>query len=178
MRKLIGSALLVAAVAAFGFAAPAKADVIYTLAFDSSSNVLVGTGTLDLNVNSVSQAYNLNENLGNVLASITTTSLDGYSPFDITTANLASYSYISTGSIGQIYSLTAVETGPTNSIVLDLYTNSFQIHGVNNSTVASGSFTATGPSLAAVPEPLTLSIFGAGLAGAVAMRRRKKAKKA
>jgi hypothetical protein len=28
-----------------------------------------------------------------------------------------------------------------------------------------------------VPEPLTLSVFGAGLAGAVAMRRRK-AKKA
>ena len=29
--------------------------------------------------------------------------------------------------------------------------------------------------ISAVPEPLTLSIFGAGLAGAAAMRRRKKA---
>jgi len=35
----------------------------------------------------------------------------------------------------------------------------------------SGSFTA---SPAAVPEPLTLGIFGAGLAGAAALRRRKK----
>lgn len=31
-----------------------------------------------------------------------------------------------------------------------------------------------GGSLTSVPEPLTLSLFGAGLAGAVAMRRRKK----
>ncbi len=33
---------------------------------------------------------------------------------------------------------------------------------------------ATGPT--AVPEPITLSIFGAGIVGAIAMRRRKKAK--
>jgi len=29
-----------------------------------------------------------------------------------------------------------------------------------------------------VPEPVTLSIFGAGLAGAIGMRRRRKAAKA
>lgn len=39
-------------------------------------------------------------------------------------------------------------------------------------TTGSGSFTA---SPAAVPEPLTLGIFGAGLAGVAALRRRKKA---
>jgi hypothetical protein len=33
-------------------------------------------------------------------------------------------------------------------------------------------------SISAVPEPFTLSIFGAGLAGATALRRRKKAQKA
>jgi hypothetical protein len=35
-----------------------------------------------------------------------------------------------------------------------------------------------GPKAAAVPEPLTLSVFGMGLADAVALRRRKKAAKA
>jgi hypothetical protein len=34
------------------------------------------------------------------------------------------------------------------------------------------------PATTAVPEPFTLSLFGAGLAGAAAMRRRKKAQKA
>ncbi len=35
---------------------------------------------------------------------------------------------------------------------------------------------ASANSVTPVPEPLTLSLFGAGFAGAVAMRRRKKAK--
>ena len=37
----------------------------------------------------------------------------------------------------------------------------------------AADFTAVG-TVSAVPEPLTLSLFGAGLAGAIAMRRRKK----
>ena len=37
----------------------------------------------------------------------------------------------------------------------------------------NGAFSLTG-NIPSVPEPITLSFFGAGLAGAVAMRRRKK----
>jgi len=50
----------------------------------------------------------------------------------------------------------------------------------NSSVDPSGGGTPTplllsDVTISAVPEPLTLSIFGAGLAGAAAMRRRKKA---
>ena len=38
----------------------------------------------------------------------------------------------------------------------------------------SESFDITGTGVSALPEPLTLSLFGSGLAGAIAMRRRKK----
>jgi hypothetical protein len=41
----------------------------------------------------------------------------------------------------------------------------------------SGTFSAN-PVSTSVPEPFTLSLFGAGLAGAAALRRRKKAQKA
>jgi PEP-CTERM motif len=42
----------------------------------------------------------------------------------------------------------------------------------------STTFDITGTSSGAVPEPLTLSLFGGGLAGAAAMRRRRRANKA
>jgi len=41
---------------------------------------------------------------------------------------------------------------------------------------AIDNFTFSATTVSSVPEPFTLSLFGAGLAGAVAMRRRKKAK--
>jgi hypothetical protein len=46
---------------------------------------------------------------------------------------------------------------------------------INNKGVSGTSLNIIVNSVDAVPEPLTLSIFGAGLAGAVATRRRKKA---
>ena len=48
-----------------------------------------------------------------------------------------------------------------------------QSGGPGNAISCSGTFNATRPTL---PEPLTLSIFGAGLAGAAAIRRRRKAR--
>jgi fibro-slime domain-containing protein len=46
---------------------------------------------------------------------------------------------------------------------------------VTGSELAFNADVAINPT-ASVPEPFTLSLFGAGLAGAVAMRRRNKAK--
>ena len=57
-------------------------------------------------------------------------------------------------------------------------------NGISGAEICASNVPAANPTLssfrrgsvliASVPEPLTLSLFGAGLAGAVAMRRRKK----
>jgi|SRR5690242_20548012 len=58
----------------------------------------------------------------------------------------------------------------THSTVSALGLTNFGQFG--NSYIEAADFTEVGT--VGVPEPLTLSLFGAGLAGAVAMRRRKK----
>jgi hypothetical protein len=185
MRNLTCAAFVMAVLIGAGFAAPANADVIYTLTFKNSSNITVGTGTLDLNFTTLSQDYNLNESLSSILSSITTTNLDSNGSFTITPANLASGSQFQTSPSGQIYTLTAGQvepasdsSGSTNILFLDLYTNSWQIHGKYDSTVDSGAFNVAGPtfSAAVVPEPATVLLFGAGLSGLAALRLRRKAK--
>ncbi|HEY1877833.1 MAG TPA: PEP-CTERM sorting domain-containing protein [Rhizomicrobium sp.] len=52
----------------------------------------------------------------------------------------------------------------------------FDIRAINNIDVAGGNdFALTNINVTAVPEPVTIALFGAGLVGAAAMRRRKKA---
>jgi hypothetical protein len=48
---------------------------------------------------------------------------------------------------------------------------SIKLSGIDGVIGGAGNLTMT---VAQVPEPLTLSVFGAGLAGAAAIRRRKK----
>jgi hypothetical protein len=49
---------------------------------------------------------------------------------------------------------------------------------LSNSLTVCGSDDAFNVQLAQVPEPFTLSLFGAGLAGAATLRFRRRAKKA
>src|SRR5580693_4555912 len=113
MLKFTGGAILTAVVVCAGLTLPAKADVIYDLTFENSANTIVGTGVLDLNLASVSQADNLNESISSIFSSLTTTNLDGTGTYTITSANLiGGSSYIQTGTAGQIYTLTVPETEP------------------------------------------------------------------
>jgi hypothetical protein len=77
----------------------------------------------------------------------------------------------------------AVKSRATNPIIGGLGGPSWECDGSYSCYVPAGgqiryitSGSASDP--VRVPEPLTLSLFGAGLAGAAAMRRRKKAKQA
>jgi hypothetical protein len=126
MRKVVGGAFLIAS-----NAAPAKADVVYDLNFENSSNVSIGTGVLDLNLSSLSQAYNLNS--FSSFKSLTTTTLDGQA-ITITPTNLAGGS-ISTGAAGQIYSLTIQETNHLlTQTALQIFCFWTSIQTIGNST--------------------------------------------
>jgi hypothetical protein len=79
------------------------------------------------------------------------------------TYNLATALSLTTGTVQTPTATDYFVTGDTTVGTLDF------------GTINSLSFQAVTPP-AGVPEPITLSIFGAGLVGAAAMRRRKKSK--
>jgi hypothetical protein len=183
MFKFKASALLIAGLIAAGFSAPAKANVVYDITFDNYGSTVEGTGTLTLNFPTLAADEGVNESLAGILVSIATSNLDGNGMFMITPTNLASGSQFQTGTLGQIYTLTAQESGSGASSVLflDLYTSSWQLHNGNDegATADQGSFTITGPFLAAAtPLPATLPLFAGGLGfiGYLTKRRKRNAK--
>src|SRR5689334_2537943 len=164
----------------------AKADVIYNLNFkNDAGTVSLGTGTLDLNLATLAAANNLSGSLHSILVNITTTSIDGHGGFTITPQNMVTNGgtgsdFISTGNVGQIFTLSAEETGTAPVLVLDLFTHNWQIHvGTNGATTESGQLIVTGPTLAAAPVPgptvgagASSFAFGVLLLGWFARRRR------
>jgi hypothetical protein len=184
MIKLRTAALLLAAVMALGLSAPAEANVVYDITFTNFGSTVEGTGTLTLNFSTLAAADSLNGSLAGILVGINTTNLDGQGTFSITPGDLASGSQFQTGSAGQIFTLTAEQSGSGASTVLflDLFTNSWQLHNGNDNgaTAAQGSFTISGPFLAATPVPAALPLFagGLGLVAYFAGRRRQRAQHA
>lgn len=182
--------MLIAGFMAMILPSAANAAVVYNLTFKDYGSTVEGTGVLTLNLAQVSDAYGLGyQSLAPLLVSIVTTDIHGHGAFNITPANLASGSAIQTAGTfdpppGHIYTLTATQAGSGSSSVLflDLYTNTWQIHSqnANGPTVDQGFLVVTGPSLlvvsSEVPLPAALPLFasGAGLAGFLLHRRRRR----
>ena len=189
-RKLLGALAISAATV---FCAPANASVIYNLTFDNAAgNVVEGTGVLTLNLATVSAAFGLNTSNTSIFTSVVTNNIDGHGTFTLTPANISQF-YIQTSLAtdppgGHIYTLTVAQTVPPNNdaagiLILDLYTNTWQIHGLNNSTVDQGMLLVTGPTLVTAggnqsetPLPAALPLFasGAGVLGFLGWRRKRK----
>jgi hypothetical protein len=182
MIKARLTAVLVAGLFATALSASANASVLYDLTFDNNGSTSEGTGVLTLNFTTLSQTYNLGyQSITPYFTSVTTTAIDGYGPFSITPSNLKDGD-ISSGPIGQLYTLTVEQDVPTcdsngtcDILILDLYTGGWQIHDQYDSTLVSGNLSFTGPTLAAAtPLPATLPLFAGGLGFVGYLSRRRK----
>jgi hypothetical protein len=189
MFKRCASALVFASFC-LGFAIPAKAAVVYELTFTDKNHAFIGTGEMVLNVDSLAEASNLGlwSGFGSVLTKITTPSLGGYGPFTITPANLSNNSQLQTGAQGQVYTLSAPQSGSggLTDVFLVLWTQTWQLHTehYNGPQFLEGYFTISEPSLGnsaapvETPLPAALPLFASALigGGVVAWRRKRKQK--
>jgi len=84
--------------------------------------------------------------------------------FDITTSSITTASFIDGGTVLDTYFVADISNPNGGNALTGRIGASYHGHGE-----------ITELSITEVPEPLTLSLFGAGVAGAAALRRRKKA---
>jgi hypothetical protein len=201
-------AILTGIAASVAIAEPAAADQMYDFTYsfyNDINNTLVATGDSITGSFTGTQSGSDVTNIANVAASFDGTPLTGpleaysYTP---TAPNCGAASCYSLG--GAVASFNGLDNNflfinspPSGSDNLTTYTNYFYViqpwtnPGPGSATIAvqfqnpsgtvenyNGDYVPSSFQLTAVPEPLTLSLFGAGLAGAAAMRRRKKAKQA
>ena len=172
--------LTAAAFVLAAFSSQAHANVLYTFGNFSGGAT---SGSLELNLSSLTAAANLNGSIAPYLVALNFTE-NGQS-FTITPSNLASGSFINTGAAGSggagvIFTLTAEQNFSAPTPTLEIFTNSWQVHnGLNGATIAQGSFSIGAPVVlsAAVPEPSTWAMLILGFVGVgfMAYRRRNHA---
>jgi hypothetical protein len=179
MLSRFKSVLTAAALIWAALAVPSHASVLYTF-----GNLTGGatSGSLELNLSSLTAASNLNGDISPYLIALNFTE-NGQS-FTITPANLAAGSYINTGAAGSggagvIFTLTAEQNFSAPTPTLEIFTNSWQVHsGLNGATIAQGSFSIGAPVVisAAVPEASTwvMMILGFAAVGYLAHRSRRR----
>jgi hypothetical protein len=149
---------------------PAKANVVYNLTFAGG-----GAGKLVLNFSSAIAATNISyTSIAPYFVSLSVDNVHGQN-FLVNSSNLAD-GYISTGPLGQLYTLTVEEMQPngvpTGTGFLDIYTNSWQVHETpwndilasDSLTIGSLSTVANAPAIvASASEPSTLAVTITGL---------------
>jgi PEP-CTERM motif len=175
--KKLALATTLALVASVG---GANASVLYDLTFTpSSGGTIGGTGTMTISsapltgLNQVSNYYQTPPTPPNGAGTLSALSITfGSDVFNLADKNNGSNPLVqfTTGTLDDITYAGTAANGDSLMI-----TSQFVYFTAANREQEIGTFTAVDPPLAPVPEPITLSVFGAGLAGAAAMRRRKKA---
>ena len=179
MLSRFNSVLTAAALVWAALSVPAHANVLYT--FGNFTNGAT-SGSLELNLSSLSAASNLKGDIAPYLVALTFT--ENGQTFTITPSNLAAGSYINTaaagtGGAGVIWTLTAEQNFSAPTPTLEIFTSSWQVHsGLDGATIAQGNFTIGAPVViaAAVPEPSTwvMMILGFAAVGYLAYRSRRR----
>ncbi|MBA2588839.1 MAG: PEP-CTERM sorting domain-containing protein [Alphaproteobacteria bacterium] len=165
--------LVLAVLLALGASAgAANAGVLYTLTLTSTGNstgaplsTYNGTGTIDLAFAPPASG------LANLGTAAVTFLIDGHS----FSGTASSVQFLN----GGFWNASFSQQIGSNPNRFSLGTTSGYVYYYGNlQQQAFGTISAAPAPAAAVPEPVTLSLFGAGLAGAAALRRRKKTRKA
>lgn len=185
---MLGNGIKACLLAAFVVAAgsiPSRASVVYQLTFLSGSST-VGSGTVTLDFDAISDTFNLNQGLKPILTSITTSNINGQGAYTLLPGDLADWSYFGTGAAGQVYTFTAVQlgVGTSDSLFLHLYSHEWQLHkgAWYGQTVMSGELLISGPGLPEeveappleTPLPAAAILFASGLGAVTLLARRRK----
>ena len=180
-RSVTPVVILFAGLISVGLSAPAKADVYYDVTLQGTDG---GSGTLTLNFSTLAATDNIGYT--SITPYFVNLNVNADSMNFLITPSILQDGAIQTSPTGSFYTLTLEEVEPAgdstggNTLFLDLYTGSWQIHGQYNSTVASGNLSVTGPylgdPLSATPLPATLPLFagGLGLVGLLSGRKKRK----
>ena len=126
-------------------------------------------------LNQVSNYYQTPQNGSGTLSALSITF--GSDTFNLASKNNGSNPLVqfTSGVLDDITYAGLATNGDGDSLMI---TSQFVYFTASNRMQEIGTFTAVDPPANPVPEPITLSIFGAGLVGAAAMRRHKKIKPA
>jgi len=172
MKKLYGGILAAAVFAMILFSPAAKADTTYDLTFTSSSNTVVGTGTMVLNTTVPgSGTYNVPLFSPDDLVSLSMT-VDG-TTFDLTEGNVSKITF-DNGDLTKLDYDTYNWVNPSLSISetdFDYQDFIFYWDNVN----IDGTVSAVDPvEVTGTPEPAALLMLASGLMGLIGFGLRRK----